>query len=252
MIGAKGGVGTTTIAVNLGMTISKEQGKSVALVDMNNLFGEVALFLNIKPTYHLGEIVSNVKRLDITFLMNVLSRHQSGVYVLPSPSKLNGHPPLTSEVMKSLLTLMRTNFDYVIIDGGQSLDSHSLSVIEMSEKILLITLLNLPCLSNTIKLTNSLINSGIAKNDQIKIIGNRFIKNTDISVKEAEESIKNDIFWLIPNDYKTTMSAINNGKALNDISPRAEVTKNLSQLTESLLGVENSDKKIKQKKGLFW
>lgn len=253
VIGAKGGVGTTTVAVNLAtILVANDKKSSVALVDMNTLFGEVTLFLNIKPAYHLGEIVKNVKRLDTTFLMNVLSKHSSGVYVLPSPSNLNGQRPVTAEIMKNLLTLMKNTFDYVIIDGGQSLDGHSLSIIDMSEKVLLITLLNLPCLSNTLKLTKSLIGTGIAERDKIKIIANRHLKKTDISVKEAEESIQNDIFWLIPNDYKTTMSAINNGRVLNDIFPKAEITKNMSELADSLSGEGESNKKKKAKKGLFW
>jgi pilus assembly protein CpaE len=184
--------------------------------------------------------------------MNVLSKHSSGVHILPSPSYLNGHPPATPGIMQNLLTLMKKTFDYVIIDGGQSLDAPSLKVIEMSEHVLLITLLNLPCLSNTNKLTKSLSNVDIVPKDRIKIVINRFLKKSDLSIKEAEESVGSDIFWQIPNDYKTTMSAINQGKALNDISPKAPITRNLTELADSLLGrVAEDCKKKKWGKGLF-
>ena len=253
VIGAKGGVGTTTIAVNLAMILSAGgKAGSVALVDMNTVFGEVPLFLALKPAYHWGEIVNNVKRLDSTFLMNVLSRHSSGVHILPSPSYLNGHPPATPEIMQNLLTLMKKTFDYVIIDGGQSLDAPSLRVIEMSEHVLLITLLNLPCLSNTNKLTKSLSNVQVVPKDRIKIVINRFLKKSDLSIKEAEESVRSDNFWLIPNDYKTTMSAINQGKALNDISPKAPITKNLTGLADSLLGGVQGHRKKKEKGKRFF
>jgi pilus assembly protein CpaE len=88
--------------------------------------------------------------------------------------------------------------------------------------------------------------------DRIKIVINRFLKKSDLSIKEAEESVKSDIFWLIPNDYKTTMSAINQGKALNDISPKAPITRNLAELADNLLGrVAEDAKKKKRGKGLF-
>jgi pilus assembly protein CpaE len=246
VMGSKGGVGTTTVAVNLAMKFSENKTISVALVDMNSVFGEVPLFLSIKPTYHWGEIVESVNRLDTTFLMNVLARHPSGVHILPSPSYLNGYPPAIPETMGRLLTLMKKTFDYVIIDGGQSLEAPSLKAIEMSDKVLFITLLNLPCLANMNKVFKSLSNIGIKPKDRFKIIINRFVKQSDISLKEAGDSVRSEIFWTIPNDYKKTMSAINQGKALQDIAPRAPITKNIAALVDLLRA---DGEVVKEKKG---
>jgi pilus assembly protein CpaE len=235
VMGSKGGVGTTTVAVNLAMKFSEKKGTEfIALVDMNSVFGDVPLFLSVKPTYHWGEIAKNLSRLDTTFLMNVLIRHPSGIHILPSPSHLNGYPPATPEVINRLLTLMRKTFDYIIIDGGQSLEKPSLKAIEMSDKILFITMLSLPCLANTNKVLKSLSNMGIDSKDRFKIVINRFLKKTDISLKEAEGSIRKEIFWTIPNDYKKTMSAINQGKSLRDIAPKAPITKNIAALADLL------------------
>ena len=236
VIGAKGGVGTTTVAVNLAMTLAdKKQAGSVALVDLNTIFGEIPLFLSLTPIYHWGQIVKDVDRIDSTFLLNTMARHPSGVHVLPSPSYLNGHPPATSEVMNRLLTTMRMTFDFIIVDGGQSLDGSALRAIEMADRIFLITLLNLPCLRNTQNLLKSLASMGLSHGDRISLVVNRYLKKSDITLKEAEESVKADILWSIPNDYKTTMSAINRGKPLNEISPKAEITRKISELADSLL-----------------
>jgi pilus assembly protein CpaE len=236
VMGAKGGVGTTTVAVNLAMILAeKKKAGSVVLVDLNTVFGEIPLFLSVKSNYHWGQIAENVGRLDSTFLANALSKHPSGVQVLPSPSYLNGHPPVTPEIMDRLLTTMRRTYDYIIVDGGQSLDRSGLKAIEMADRVFLITLLSLPCLRNTLNLMKSLASVGVAQTDQVRLVVNRFMKKSDITIKDAEESLQNKIFWSIPNDYKTTMSAINRGKPLHEISPRADITRNLEELADSLL-----------------
>lgn len=234
VMGSKGGVGTTTVAVNLAVNLIEENCLgSVALMDMNTVFGEVPLFLSMKPAYDWGEIAKNVKRLDTTFLMNVMAKHPSGIHILPSPS-LNGHPPATPETMERLLGLMRDMFEYVVIDGGQSLDGNCLKAIQMSDKVLFIILLNLPCLANTNRVLKSLSRIGIDPKGRFKIVVNRLHKKTDISLKEAEKSVQSEIFWTIPNDYRKTMSAINQGKALREIAPRAPISKSMSALVDLL------------------
>jgi len=189
-----------------------------------------------------------VGRLDSTFLLNALSKHPSGVHILPSPSYLNGHPAVTPEIMDRLLTNMKRTFDFTIVDGGQSLDGPGLKAIEMADRVFLITLLSLPCLRNTNNLLKSLASVGVAQTDQVRLVINRFMKKSDITIKEAEESVQNKIFWSIPNDYKTTMSAINRGKPLYEISPRADITKNLEGLADSLL----QGGRVVEKKGWFF
>ena len=215
VIGSKGGVGATTIAVNLAVSIAEtKKAQSVALVDMNMLFGDIPIFLALKPNYHWGEITKDIGRLDATFLMNILSKHSSGVHVLPSPSHLNGDRAVTPETIEHLLSLMQGMFDFVVIDGGQSLNKTSLRILEMSDDVLLVSLLRLPYLANTNKLLTSFANFQYLPKERIKIVINRYLKKSQVSLKDAEDAVNRKIFWTIPNDYKTTMSAINQGKAL--------------------------------------
>jgi pilus assembly protein CpaE len=247
VMGSKGGVGTTTVAVNLAVSIAEQQGDhSVALVDMNAVRGEISLFLAVKPSYHWGEITRNIDRLDNTFLMNILAEHASGVYVLPSPSQLNGYPTVTPETMERVLGILRSMFDFVIIDGGQSIDEAYLKVIELSDEALIISILSLPCLHNTNKLLKSLMNLSILTQDRIKVVINRYLKKSDVSLKEGEQSIHKKIFWSIPNDYKATMSAINQGKPLSQISARASITRNIRELAEVLAQGEGGEGKKKK------
>ncbi len=246
VVGSKGGVGTTTIAANLAVSLTeKEKVQSVALVDMNLLFGDVPLFLQIKPSYHWGEITNNVSRLDPTFLMNVLSRDPCGVYVLPSPVSLNDHKPVSPEIMENLLSLMQKMFDFVIIDGGQSLDATSLRILEMSDTVLVVSTLSLPCLTNTNKLLKSFYALGYPSRECIRVIINRYLAKSEISLKDAEAGIDKKIFWTIPNDYRTTMSSINQGKPLCQSASKAAITKSMRGLAEALIKGEAK----KEKKG---
>ncbi|MGD8801342.1 MAG: AAA family ATPase [Desulfobacterales bacterium] len=246
VLGSKGGVGTTTVAVNLAMSLLQpKKGKSVVLVDMNTLFGEVPLFLEMSPKFHWGEITKNIDRLDNTFLANVLTQHQSGIHVLPSPAYLNGHVRPTPEIMSRLLGLMKRMFDYVLIDTGQSTNDTSLRVVELSDTLMLVTIQSLPCLANTNRLIKSFLDLGYAEDDRIKIILNRYTKNSDLSMKDAEAGIKRELFWVIPNDYSTTMSAINKGKPLAQIASRAAITKSFEELARALHPTESQPEERK-------
>ena len=134
VFGCKGGVGTTTVAVNLATSVPRNDTKATsALLDMNTVFGEIPLFLEISPKYHWGEITKNTGRLDDIFLSNILEKHPSGVSVLSSPAHLNGHIEPTPAVMTKLLGLMRQMFDHIVIDVGQSTNDTALKIFEAAD-----------------------------------------------------------------------------------------------------------------------
>lgn len=251
ILGSKGGVGTTTIAVNLAVALTLgQEKKSVALLDMNTLFGEIPLFLEMAPKFHWGEITKNIERLDDTFLNNILTKHRSGIQVLPSPAYLNGHVRPTPEIMSKLLGLMRRMFDFVVIDAGQSTNDTSLKVLEISDTLLLVTILSLPCLANTNKLIKSLTDLGYVEAERIRVVLNRFIKKGDISVEDAEAGIGKELFCTIPNDFNATMAAINNGKPLLEIAPKADISKSFLSLASSL-AMPSTNERVKKKQSFF-
>jgi len=231
VFGCKGGVGTTTVAVNLATSFTSNDTEiTSALLDMNMVFGEIPLFLEMSPKFHWGEITKNTERLDDIFLSNILEKHPSGVSVLSSPAHLNGHIEPTPAVMTKLLGLMRQMFDHIVIDVGQSTNDTALKVFEAADAILLVTTPSLPCLTNTSKLITSLKDMGYFNEQRLKVILNRYIKKGDISLEDVEAGIGQEVFWTIPNDFRTTMSAINNGKPLFGIAPKAAITKNFLEL----------------------
>jgi len=249
--GSKGGVGTTTVAVNLAVALKKAKDlRSIALLDMNTLFGEIPLFLEIAPKFHWGEITKNIERLDETFLSNILTTHRSGIQVLPSPAYLNGHVRPTPEIMGRLLGVMQRMFDFIIIDAGQSTNDTSLKVLEITNSLLLVTVLSLPCLANTNKLIKSLTDLGYVSAERIKLVLNRYMKKSEISLKDAEAGLGRELFCTIPNDFTASMASINNGKPLLEIAPKSEIAKSFLELADSL-AASHADKNEK-KKSLFF
>ena len=245
IIGSKGGVGTTTVAVNLATNLAQsETSPMVALIDMNLLFGEIPIFLDIESGFNWGEVARNISRLDSTFLMSILAKHSSGVYILPSPTGLDGANIATPEIIEKLLLEMQDVFDFIVIDGGQSIDDISIKIMEISDSVLLVAILSLPCLTNVKRLLWTFQKLGYPPGENIHVIISRYHKKSEITLKEAERSINRQIFWLVPNDYLTTMSAINRGKTLSTIAPGTEISRNFKALASSFLetGEKKTDK----------
>jgi pilus assembly protein CpaE len=252
VFGAKGGVGTTTLAVNLATSIAKFEGSpSVALVDMNVLSGDVPLFLNMKSVFNWVEVARNISRLDATYLMTILQKHASGIHVLPAPVLVGEEAGMVPELLarvERVLDLMRSIFDFVVVDGGQLLGHISTYLIGISDKVVLVTIPSLPGIINMKRLIDALHDLGYPSANTVAVI-NRYNQRSGISIDEVRKMIKKDIRWSIPNDYKSTMNAINTGVPLTKSAAATDITKTIIELAAELSsGVVRKDK---EKKSFF-
>ena len=237
VMGSKGGAWVTTVAVNLAAGMAGSGGnKSIALLDMGSPFGDVSLFLGIKSPFDWTEAIRNISRLDITYLTSILFKHSSGVYVLPSPTKLPDEQRATPDDMETLIGVMRTMFDFIIIDSGQSLDGMARRLLKVSDMVLMVTTLSLPSLINVKRIFSAFRDFGYPSEKNVQILVNRFQKNSLVSTKEAEESVKKKFTWSIPNNYQLTMSAVNQGKPLCDLDAGAEISRKFKELSSALSG----------------
>ena len=238
--GAIGGVGTTSLAVNLGCILAQNPQNSVALVDLDLCLGDADVFLDTIPDYTLVDVAQNVTRLDFTLLKRSLTKHSSGMYLLPRPVQLEDISLITPDDLQRVIGLLKATFTHLVLDLSKGYTAIDLIALEMANDILLTTQLDLPCLRNVVRLIMSFGNmEGMA--EKVKIVVNRVgLESGQITLKKAEETIGKKIYWQLPNDYRTMIEARNNGVPLIENAPKAAVTQSLIALARALSGDETA------------
>ncbi len=239
--GAIGGVGSTSIAVNVGCILAKDPTNTVALVDLDLSLGDADVFLDTIPDYTLIDVVRNVSRLDFTLLKRSMTRHASGLYLLPRPIQLQENQLVTTEAVKRVIGLLKATFSHVIIDLSKAYNAVDMAAMEAAGTVLLVTQLDLPCLRNVVRLMMSFEEYEGLK-DKVRVLVNRAgLDNGQISLKKAKETIGRDISWQVPNDYRTMVEVRNNGVPLVEHAPRASITQTMVALAEELGGGGRSE-----------
>jgi pilus assembly protein CpaE len=246
----KGGNGTTTIAVNLADALVRLTGKKVAVVDLVLSHGDVTMFFNVSSSYSILDLAKNAERADYDFLHTLLVRHASGVYVLADPPTIEDGEQISAAQVRDVLSTLRSMFDYIIIDTPHQFDERTLTALEMSDIVLLVSLLNLPSLKNTQKCLELFGRIGL-RDERVRLLLSRYLPNDEIP-KESIEGIMNaPVFFSVPNDYPTVISSINRGKLLSEIAPEKEVTKSFDRMAELLEGPAPKKAVPEKKKGIM-
>ncbi len=232
--GASGGVGTTSIAVNLACALASNPENNVVLVDLDLSLGDADVFLDMIPDYTLLDVAQNISRLDLALLRKSLTKHDSGVYLLPRPVQLEDAETISGADFKKVIGLLKASFSHLVIDLSKAYSSLDLTALQASQHILLLTQLDLPCLRNVVRLMTSLdVYEGVT--DKVRIIVNRTgLDKSHISAAKAEETIDRDIFWRIPNDYSSVSESRNNGVPLLEQCPKAAITAAIAELAIKL------------------
>jgi pilus assembly protein CpaE len=236
--GATGGVGCTSIAVNIGCNLASNPENSVALVDLDLALGDADVFLDSIPDYSLVDVTENVSRLDFHLLRKSLTKHSSGLYLLPRPVQLQDLDLITPDSLRKVIGLLRASFSHVVIDLSKSFSQVDLTALELSNEIVLMVQLDLPCLRNMVRLLMSLQQMESIR-EKVKVVVNRVgLESGQISLKKAKETIGREVFFQIPNDYRTMVEMRNNGQPLIEQAPKAAITLAVQQLTDLLNGAE--------------
>jgi pilus assembly protein CpaE len=223
IIGAKGGVGASTVATNLSVTTRHVcSAKSVALMDLNLQNSDLTLFLDLPASGGLRDLSQDLSRLDETILQSVIMKHKSGIDLLPSGyDGLNGMTPASGCVTHTL-DLMQSLYDCVFIDCGHALET-SKEALDFSSIIILVTTLNVPAVRRTKQLLDAFGDAHYDSN-KIMLVVNRYSARDEELLRHTEETLRHKVYGLIPNDYASTNRAGNDGQPLTMVAPRAAIT----------------------------
>ncbi len=238
--GATGGVGTTSVAVNLGCALAAHEMNSVALIDLDLCLGDADVFLDTIPDYTLVDVAQNVTRLDFTLLKRSLTKHSSGLYLLPRPVQIEDVRLIGAEDLQRVIGLLKATFTHLVLDLSKSFSNIDMMALEMANHILLVTQLDLPCLRNVVRLMMSF---GEMDNmaGKVRIVVNRAgLEQGQITLKKAEETIGKEIFWQLPNDYRTMVEVRNNGVPLLEQAPKTAITQSVVGLARALASDEKA------------
>jgi pilus assembly protein CpaE len=208
--GAKGGVGTTTIAINAAIALHKELGRKVCLVDGVLQFGDHRVFLDLGLDRKSMVDIVSAPSIDVDLVKQVMVRHDSGIDLLLAPPSPETAELVTPEHIPIILDHLRTLYDYVLIDIDKTLDDINLGIIEAAETVFVVMTADLSCLKNVRLVLETIGHLGY-QSDKVQLVLNRSNAFTGINVKNAEGALKRTIDHQIVNEYRGAISALNSG-----------------------------------------
>lgn len=234
VMSAKGGAGKTVTATNLAVLLARDPNLSVCLVDADLQFGDVCLVLQLEPKYTVVNAAAELHRLDVDLLASILTTHSSGLKVLASPLEPAFADDITTGGLLQIVELLKTMFDYVVIDTATLLDELLLSLLERSDQVLMVVDMDLPSVKNA-KLALETLRLLKYPTNKVDLVLNRSNAKARLDDKEIEGALKSRIAARIPSDASVAAS-VNRGHPVVESAPKSKVAKGFEEVFELVTG----------------
>ena len=248
VFGAKGGIGKTTIASNLAVALSIEAHQTVALVDMDTRFGDVAITLDIVVERSIADLARNLENVDRTTLREYLVEHESGIHILPAPTRPGDWRNLTGQHIRDVVDVLAQTHDFVILDTPGTFNEIVAAAIEVGTMILLITTLDMASIKDTVLALEMLHERFGSDDDRIKVVLNRAGMDTGVREKDVERTLDADLWWRIPEDSEVVKAA-QLGRPIVMSRPNSKASLQIREMGRALAGVRNRGKNQKRRGG---
>lgn len=252
----KAGSGKTSLAVNLAYELAQNTEKKVCLLDLTFNPEDISTFLNMSFNNNAQVVLSELKNQNDKTMFNYINRYgSSNLYVFSFKEEFNLSSKFDTVSVSKIINSLKNIFNYIIIDSSSTLDETTISILNNSDLILLLGLMNLASIRNCQKCCELFDNLNYNKN-KTKLIVNRFIENSEISLEDMQQTIGADVFYKIPNNYLTLIDAINLGKTVIETNPQSNIAKaykNLAREVASLdfLSLGEDNKKANYNHGIY-
>jgi pilus assembly protein CpaE len=234
--GARGGIGTTTLAVNVAVRIGAMSGKDTALVDLDLQRGDVAAFLNLTPMQSIATIAEARSEVDEIFLHGTMTRHPSGVHVLPAPAQIEEADVVTQEDVLRAFEVLRPQFRYTIVDTPRTITSTTLAALEISDRVLVLADLSVPGVRAAQRAVQLFGRLGLPPQTVALLLVETPGR---VQVKDAVQAIGKEPLMIIPRDDAAAREAMNAGTPLNGARP-SRLTLSVAELARKLVGAGNA------------
>ena len=234
--GAKGGAGTTTMAVNSAVEISRLSKRPTVIVDLKPGLGEVSLFLGVRSRYTLLDALDNLHRLDGDFLRELVVKHKSGLEMLAGSDLFDRPGPGDSAALEEVFRLLGRQYEYIVIDAGSQMNPCSVSALYTADMIGLVANPDVPCVRNAQRLLDRIGQLGPCA-ERVKILLNRAAEPYPIPPAQLQSALGQPIFHTFPSDYKAVSTALNSGVPLA-LTGNSDIAAQFDHFTRQILEPE--------------
>jgi len=212
--GAKGGAGTTTIAVNSAVELARLSRRPTVIVDLKAGLGEVTLFLGVRSRYSLLDALDNLHRLDGEFLRELVVKHKSGLEILAGSDQFDRPSAADTGAVEEVFRLLARQYVHVVVDAGSQLTPSATAVLYAADTIYLVPNPDVPSVRNAQRLLDRVAQLG-ACGDRVRVLLNRASEPYPIAPDQIESALGRPIEQMFRSDYRTVSAALNSGVPLS-------------------------------------
>jgi pilus assembly protein CpaE len=211
--GAKGGAGTTTLAVNCAVEIARLQKKPTLIVDLKPGLGEVTLFLGVRSRYTMLDALDNLHRLDQEFMKELVVKHKSGLEILGGSDLFDRPGSSDSGALEEVFRVLGRQYEYIVIDAGSQMNPCAVASLYTADTICLVASPDVPSVRNAQRLLDRIGQLG-ASGDRVRVLLNRAAEPYPIPPAQIESALGHPIYQIFLSDYKIVSTALNSGVPL--------------------------------------